>query len=550
MERIQNTTEMSHFQVEKAAIMHDAGKFSTLFQQHLSQQNTMESSFSGQSEATDEVSDEQDPPSTYQEQPEIDATELTNTSSLSNLSEVTIPLETENVNKPSAEKIVKKVQLQDKSDLTEQPLENTELTEFVRSMPRDPLEKPTGVSHSFELENATKLTEFSEEAPNFSAVAEKQDVFIEQSELPDDSTRLSRTDGHTLEETSEPPENMQLATEELEILSKQQTEKLMTESSVPKLIPSISQVTDDLPARVNLITTDNSVRLMSGDQQSGEKAIQSIEVSSIQQSSISEPITKDVKAFQETESTVRMATDQVPISDSTNSQLLEETRQGDTQSKQSVRETELIDSKGSATSQTATITSSNMHKEITESQPTPTQAVEGQKINQETMPMTVHIDVPKLAKGNSETIEKIAETFAKPVVKELKSIVRPNEKVFTFDLAPDYLGKVQIKMKVTAQTVSLEFTVQSEQAKKALETITPSFDKVLQKQEQVPIFSVTRTGEAPMATSSENQFSQNFQQNFSQERHTSQQQRSSVKYKRPVEEVTEPEIEARVSILA
>uniref|UniRef100_UPI00403F0324 flagellar hook-length control protein FliK n=1 Tax=Candidatus Enterococcus willemsii TaxID=1857215 RepID=UPI00403F0324 len=555
MERIQRTTEISNFQVEKATIIHDISKFSTLFQQHLSQHNTMESSFGGQSETMNPMSDAQENSSTYQDQSEIDATDSTNKSS-SELSEVRTSLETEHVDKSNAEVVGEKVTQKAKSDLSEQELlANAELTEFVTRMPNETQENSTRVSHSksnVASEETIKLAESSGMTYDFMPVVETQPV-NEQSELLDESMGLPSSDEYSLEE-------IKGITETTQFIEEEQLAQQIAENAFKKSIHS-SQMADDVAERDNLTAADNKVFSLNDEQQLSEKSTQlneSVDVMKGQSTEISSVskekqhmLSESAEGLQEIKAPVRIATKQVLVKDSKQSQLPEDTEEH-IQAEQSVSEAKLAELKGSVISETEAVASvsSNVHKKTPESQSMVTEIVEGQTISQDVTPTIVHIDVPKLAQGNSETIEKVAETFAKPVVKELKSIVRPNEKVLTFDLAPDHLGKVQVKMKVTAQMVSLEFTVQSEQAKKALETITPSFDKVLQKQEQVPVFSITRTAEAPLAMSSENQSSQNFQQSFSQERHTPQQQRSSMKYKRPVEEITEPEIEARVSILA
>ena len=91
---------------------------------------------------------------------------------------------------------------------------------------------------------------------------------------------------------------------------------------------------------------------------------------------------------------------------------------------------------------------------------------------------TIALDVPKIQSGHGPTLEKVVQEIAKPIQQELQTMVQPNEKVVTFDLDPGDLGKIQVKMKVTAQSVSLELTVQSEQTKKMFEAITTRLDKV------------------------------------------------------------------------
>ncbi|MGX7195977.1 flagellar hook-length control protein FliK [Enterococcus olivae] len=171
----------------------------------------------------------------------------------------------------------------------------------------------------------------------------------------------------------------------------------------------------------------------------------------------------------------------------------------------------------------------------------------------EAIPLTV--DVQKLTQGNTSAIEKTVETMAQPIREELQTMVRPNEKIITFDLDPEQLGKVQVKMKVTPGAVSLELTVQSEQTKKMFESLTTSLDKILQKQENVPVFSVMKTETPANVSAGENQmnFSGSFQEGFSQEqRHMQQQQRTSGKYSKQIleEQPTEKEIESQISILA
>ncbi|WP_207942454.1 hypothetical protein DOK78_000914 [Enterococcus sp. DIV2402] len=166
---------------------------------------------------------------------------------------------------------------------------------------------------------------------------------------------------------------------------------------------------------------------------------------------------------------------------------------------------------------------------------------------------TIALDVPKIQSGHGPTFEKVVQEIAKPIQQELQTMVRPNEKVVTFDLDPGDLGKIQVKMKVTAQSVSLELTVQSEQTKKMFEAITTRLDKVLQKQENVSVFTVTRS-EPTIASTTDNQnsLSQSFQQGFSQERPMQQQRHPAGRYRKQQleENVVEHEVESRVSILA
>jgi hypothetical protein len=166
---------------------------------------------------------------------------------------------------------------------------------------------------------------------------------------------------------------------------------------------------------------------------------------------------------------------------------------------------------------------------------------------------TIALDVPKIQSGHGPTLEKVVQEIAKPIQQELQTMVRPNEKVVTFDLDPGDLGKIQVKMKVTAQSVSLELTVQSEQTKKMFEAITTRLDKVLQKQENVSVFTVTRS-EPTIASTTDNQnsLSQSFQQGFSQERPMQQQRHPAGRYRKQQleENVVEHEVESRVSILA
>ena len=166
---------------------------------------------------------------------------------------------------------------------------------------------------------------------------------------------------------------------------------------------------------------------------------------------------------------------------------------------------------------------------------------------------TIALDVPKIQSGHGPTLEKVVQEIAKPIQQELQTMVRPNEKVVTFDLDPGDLGKIQVKMKVTAQSVSLELTVQSEQTKKMFEAITTRLDKVLQKQENVSVFTVTRS-EPTIASTTDNQnsLSQSFQQGFSQERPMQQQRHTAGRYRKQQleENVVEHEVESRVSILA
>ncbi|WP_414840642.1 flagellar hook-length control protein FliK [Enterococcus saccharolyticus] len=166
---------------------------------------------------------------------------------------------------------------------------------------------------------------------------------------------------------------------------------------------------------------------------------------------------------------------------------------------------------------------------------------------------TITIDLPKIQNGHAPTIEKVVQEMAKPIQQELQTMTRPNEKIVTFDLDPGNLGKIQVKMKVTPQAVSLELTVQSEQTKKMFEAVTTRLDKVLQKQENVSVFTVTRS-EPTIASTTDNQssFSQSFQQGFSQERSMQQQRHTTGRYRKPSleENVIEQEVESRVSILA
>jgi hypothetical protein len=166
---------------------------------------------------------------------------------------------------------------------------------------------------------------------------------------------------------------------------------------------------------------------------------------------------------------------------------------------------------------------------------------------------TIALDVPKIQSGHGPTLEKVVQEIAKPIQQELQTMVRPNEKVVTFDLDPGDLWKIQVKMKVTAQSVSLELTVQSEQTKKMFEAITTRLDKVLQKQENVSVFTVTRS-EPTIASTTDNQnsLSQSFQQGFSQERPMQQQRHPAGRYRKQQleENVVEHEVESRVSILA
>jgi flagellar hook-length control protein FliK len=162
----------------------------------------------------------------------------------------------------------------------------------------------------------------------------------------------------------------------------------------------------------------------------------------------------------------------------------------------------------------------------------------------------IKVDFPKIIAGNQQAIEQVVEKVSQPILKELKTIERPGEKTITFDLSPGDLGKVQVKMKVTPDSVSLEFTVQSEQTKKMLETMTASFNKVLQKQEQISAFTVTQVSGNELATTGDGQagFSQNFHQQGLKDRQSQQTSR----YRQPVldEQVTEKEVESRISILA
>ncbi len=166
---------------------------------------------------------------------------------------------------------------------------------------------------------------------------------------------------------------------------------------------------------------------------------------------------------------------------------------------------------------------------------------------------TITIDLPKIQNGHAPTIEKVVQEMAKPIQQELQTMTRPNEKIVTFDLDPGNLGKIQVKMKVTPQAVSLELTVQSEQTKKMFEAVTTRLDKVLQKQENVSVFTITRS-EPTIASTTDNQssFSQSFQQGFSQERSMQQQRHTTGRYRKPSleEKVVEQEVESRVSILA
>lgn len=161
----------------------------------------------------------------------------------------------------------------------------------------------------------------------------------------------------------------------------------------------------------------------------------------------------------------------------------------------------------------------------------------------------IKVDFPKVIAGNQQAIEQVVEKVSQPILKELKTIERPGEKTITFDLSPGDLGKVQVKMKVTPDSVSLEFTVQSEQTKKMLETMTASFDKVLQKQEQISAFTVTQVSGNELAATGDGQagFSQNFHQQGLKDRQSQQTSR----YRQPVldEQVTEKEVESRISIL-
>ena len=162
----------------------------------------------------------------------------------------------------------------------------------------------------------------------------------------------------------------------------------------------------------------------------------------------------------------------------------------------------------------------------------------------------IKVDFPKVIAGNQQAIEQVVEKVSQPILKELKTIERPGEKTITFDLSPGDLGKVQVKMKVTPDSVSLEFTVQTEQTKKMLETMTASFDKVLQKQEQISAFTVTQVSGNELAATGDGQagFSQNFHQQGLKDRQSQQ----SSRYRQPVldEQVTEKEVESRISILA
>lgn len=162
----------------------------------------------------------------------------------------------------------------------------------------------------------------------------------------------------------------------------------------------------------------------------------------------------------------------------------------------------------------------------------------------------IKVDFPKVIAGNQQAIEQVVEKVSQPILKELKTIERPGEKTITFDLSPGDLGKVQVKMKVTPDSVSLEFTVQSEQTKKMLETMTASFDKVLQKQEQISVLTVTQVSGNELAATGDGQagFSQNFHQQGLKDRQSQQTSR----YRQPVldEQVTEKEVESRISILA
>lgn len=162
----------------------------------------------------------------------------------------------------------------------------------------------------------------------------------------------------------------------------------------------------------------------------------------------------------------------------------------------------------------------------------------------------IKVDFPKIIAGNQQAIEQVVEKVSQPILKELKTIERPGEKTITFDLSPGDLGKVQVKMKVTPDSVSLEFTVQSEQTKKMLETMTANFDKVLQKQEQISAFTITQVSGNELAATADGQagFSQNFHQQGLKDRQSQQTSR----YRQPVidEQVTEKEVESRISILA
>lgn len=162
----------------------------------------------------------------------------------------------------------------------------------------------------------------------------------------------------------------------------------------------------------------------------------------------------------------------------------------------------------------------------------------------------IKVDFPKIIAGNQQAIEQVVEKVSQPILKELQTIERPGEKTITFDLSPGDLGKVQVKMKVTPDSVSLEFTVQSEQTKKMLETMTANFDKVLQKQEQISAFTITQVSGNELAATGDGQagFSQNFHQQGLKDRQSQQTSR----YRQPVldEQVTEKEVESRISILA
>lgn len=166
------------------------------------------------------------------------------------------------------------------------------------------------------------------------------------------------------------------------------------------------------------------------------------------------------------------------------------------------------------------------------------------------------IDIPKLEQGHLPTIEKATESLAQPIREELHTMTRPNEKVIHFELSPAQLGKVQVKMKVTAQAVTLELTVQSEETKKIFESLTSRLDKVLQKQESIPVFSVAKLEEMPMISDVKNSMTM---MDFSSQGFTNQErsmqrqpQQTSSKYVQQLSEdqLEEKNLEGKISILA